>query len=197
MSTPRSQQVEREIGERLRAGDLEGATTLAVKGFGPQILVYLRSVLRDDNATHDVFSRFCEKLWRSVAEFRGECTFETWAYRLAWYASKEHKRNLARRREVPLETGAVSQIAQEVWSRTNTIFKTETRDRWAQLKDGLDHTERSLLLLRVERKLSWRDVALVMAEEGDEMGEAAWRKRFERLREKLHRLAREQGLRGT
>jgi RNA polymerase sigma-70 factor, ECF subfamily len=187
--------LEEEIGELLRAEDWEGATTLAVKQLGPRIVVYLRSVLRDDELTHETFSRFCEKLWRGIRDFRGESSFETWAYRVAWYASKEQRRILVRRREVRLATDAVSQIVQEVWSRTSPAFKTETKDRWAKLKESLADDERSLLLLRVDRALSWREIAAIMAEEGEPMAEAAWRKRFERLREKIHKLAKEQGLR--
>jgi RNA polymerase sigma-70 factor (ECF subfamily) len=47
----------------------------------------------------------------------------------------------------------------------------------------------------VERELSWKEVAQIMSEGGEKMPESALRKRFERLRAKLRKLAKEQGLR--
>jgi RNA polymerase sigma-70 factor (ECF subfamily) len=50
-------------------------------------------------------------------------------------------------------------------------------------------------VLRVDRELSWREVAVALGEEADdEACCAALRKRFERLKEKLAGFARERGL---
>jgi RNA polymerase sigma-70 factor, ECF subfamily len=188
-------EIDREIDRALAAGDQRGAVTLALKGYGQRILLYLRSVLHDGDLADEAFSRFSEKLWRSIGEFRGECTFATWAYRLAWYAAKEIERGLARRRETALVPEHVSRLVQEVRETTAVFLRTGTRDRWAAIRDSLDPTERSLILLRIDRRLAWKDVAAIMTERGTPSGEAALRKRFERLREKLRRLFEEQGLR--
>jgi len=98
-------EVDRDIVRTLATGDRAGAATLALKGHAQPILLYLRSVLHDGDLADEAFSRFSEKLWRSIGEFRGECTFSTWAYRLAWYTTLEIKRGLARRRETALAPG--------------------------------------------------------------------------------------------
>ena len=54
----------------------------------------------------------------------------------------------------------------------------------AKLREGLAREERSLLLLRVERCLPWRDIAAVMSDDRTAASEAALCKRFERLRAK-------------
>jgi RNA polymerase sigma-70 factor, ECF subfamily len=190
-----SERLERDVKTRLEAGDHDGAATVALRGYGPQILVYLRGVLRDDDLAHDVFSRFSEKLWRSMSQFRGESAFGTWAYRIAWYAAKEYKRSQARRREDRLATDAVSKIVQEVQTSASLLYKTEARNQWTEIKESLSPAERSLLLLRVEKALPWKEVAQIMAEDGEPMAEAALRKRLERLSEKLRALAKERGLR--
>jgi RNA polymerase sigma-70 factor (ECF subfamily) len=164
-------------------------------GYGRDILLYLRGVLRDPDLTDDAFSRFSEKLWLSMEDFRGESSFAAWAYRLAWYSTKELKRGLARRRERRLADEELSQVAAEVRETTAAWLRTAAKDRWAELREKLDDEERSLLLLRIERKMSWKQIATVMAEDGAPAAEAALRKRFERLRTKLHLLFKEHGLR--
>ena len=72
----------------------------------------------------------------------------------------------------------------------------------ASLREKLTPEEQTLLILRVDRQMSWRDIATVMHDE--EAGEpdeaelkrnaAALRKRFERVKNNLRELAREQGL---
>jgi RNA polymerase sigma-70 factor (ECF subfamily) len=189
-----SREVEARIAELLEAGDFAGASEAALRAYGPGILVWLRSALRDDDLAGDVFSRFAEKLWKSAADFRGESSFATWTYRLAWFAVKEHQRAEGRRREERLTTSAVSKIVEQVKESTFNGMRTDARDRWAKIKEGLDPFERALLLLRVEQQLPWKDVARILSDEGEAMTEGALRKRFERLRTKLHELAREAGL---
>src|SRR5262249_29552253 len=139
--------------------------------------------------------RFSEKLWRSVGEFRGEATFATWAYRIAWSTSLEVKRTLARRHVLPLASEHVERVVREVRRTTEVFLRTAVKDRWSEIRDTLDPEERSLILLRVERRLPWKEVAAIMTERGA-AAEATLRKRFERLRVKLRRLFDEHGLTG-
>jgi RNA polymerase sigma-70 factor (ECF subfamily) len=190
-----SEAIEREIGALLATEDFAGAATAALKGYGPPILVYLRSVIRDDDLGDDAFSLFCEKLWRSIRDFRGEASFGTWAYRIAWCSLKDVERTRARRRESRLGTDAVSRIVQEIRTTTAAWARTEARDKWSKIKDSLAPDERSLLLLRIEQRLPWKDVAAIMAVEGEPAAETALRKRLERLNHKLRELAKSEGLR--
>jgi RNA polymerase sigma-70 factor, ECF subfamily len=195
VTTPDPGALERDIAAALAAEDWARAATLALRGHGQDILLYLRGVLRDPALAQDAFSLFSEKLWRSIPQFRGETTFVAWAYRVAWYATLELKRGLARRRERPVLDGELAEVAALVRESTAVYLRTAAKDRWAELRDSLDREERSLLLLRIERKLPWKEVAAVMAEDGTPAAEAALRKRFERLRAKLRRLFKEHGLR--
>ena len=47
--------------------------------------------------------------------------------------------------------------------------------------------KRTLLVLRVDRRMPWRDIARVMADDGDDLERlsASLRKRFERVKERL------------
>jgi RNA polymerase sigma-70 factor (ECF subfamily) len=77
----------------LDAGDPPGAATVAVRGYDPQILGYLRAVLRDEDAAAEGFSRFAEGLWKGIGGFRGDASALTWAYRVAWGAVCELRRD--------------------------------------------------------------------------------------------------------
>jgi RNA polymerase sigma-70 factor (ECF subfamily) len=189
------QTVEARINEILDREDWPAAVTAILEAFGPELLRYLRGVLRDEEQARDVFSEASERLWTSLPAFRREASVRTWAYRLAWCAAADHRRRTARRREARLPTEEISKIVQEVCERTPPFLKTDAKAKLAEIRASLEPEERSLLLLRVESELSWRDVADVMSAGGARVDAATLRKRFERLRRKLHDLAKRNGLR--
>ncbi len=178
----------------LDAGDLSGAATEAMRGLGPQVLGYLTAVLRDEDDAHDVFSQFAEDLWRGLPGFRRECAVRTWAFRLAWHAAARYARDPYRKRHRPILTTEASKLAEEVRSTMSTYAPGGRADKLMKLRESLDAEEQTLLILRVDKSMPWEDVAEVMRSDGEAPSPAALRKRFERLKEKLGRLAREQGL---
>jgi RNA polymerase sigma-70 factor, ECF subfamily len=187
--------LEADIASRLDAGDHAGAATRAIRGYGPQILGYLASILRDDAAADDVFAAFCEDLWRGIPQFRGASLFRTWAYRIAWHAALAHLREPFRRRGQRLGTEEAGQLAAEVRTTTALHLRSEGKDALAAMREGLSHEDQALLHLRVDREMSWSEIADVLGEEnGERSNEAALRKRFERLKETLRREAARRGL---
>ncbi len=71
------------VQQLLSSGDLRGAATEAIRGFGPQVLQYLRAELRDEAEAREAFSQWAENLWRGLPSFRGESSFKTWSLWLA------------------------------------------------------------------------------------------------------------------
>jgi RNA polymerase sigma-70 factor (ECF subfamily) len=181
-------------GALLAGGDLHGAAEAVIRDYGPQILGYLVSVLRNDGDAADVFSQFTEDLWRGLPGFRGECPLRVWAYRLAWHAAARHLRDPYRARGRRLETTELSRVADEVRSSV-LLGRGEARRRGIdRLREKLAPDEQSLLVLRLDRGLSWREVATVLAQDGEDVDEAVLRKRFERLKDRLARMAHDEGL---
>lgn len=186
-----------DLDERVRqliaAGDLRGAATEAIRGHGPQVLQVLRAMLRDEAEARDAFSQFAENLWKGLGTFRGEASFKTWALRLACNAARNQRDEAWRRRGRRLATGEASALAEEV--RTRSVVRVE-RQRQAldRLRQSLSVEEQSLLVLRLDQGLSWSEVAEVLAEEGSPVEPAALMKRYERIKERLGKLARDQGL---
>ena len=185
---------EDRAGALLEAGDLAAAAEAVVRDYGPQILGYLTSVLRNESDAADVFSQFTEDLWRGLPGFRRECPLRVWAYKVAWHAAARHLRDPFRARGRRLETTELSRVADEVRSSV-MLGRAEARRRGIdRLREKLAPDEQTLLVLRLDRGLSWREVATVLAEDGTAVDEPALRKRFERLKDRLAAMARDEGL---
>jgi RNA polymerase sigma-70 factor (ECF subfamily) len=85
-----------------------------------------------------------------------------------------------------------------VRTETSEYLRSEARDRVAALRSSLSEDERTLLTLRIDRGLSFREITEVLGEtvgEGDAKAqEARLRKRFQLLKEKLRKLAVSAGI---
>jgi RNA polymerase sigma-70 factor (ECF subfamily) len=79
VSTPTSAELEPAITKLLEMGDFEEALAVFVKGYGPPLLGYLTTLLRDEAAAFDVFSECCERIWKGLPSFRRESSVKTWA----------------------------------------------------------------------------------------------------------------------
>jgi RNA polymerase sigma-70 factor (ECF subfamily) len=186
--------LEAAIAEPLAAGDLTRATTVALEKYGPQIHGYLVAVLRSQTAAEEAFALFAEDVWRGLPAFRAASSFRTWAYKLAWHAAMRHQRDPFARRARRLMTDEISALAGKISGAASLHARRELDDQVAQLRDALTADERTLLVLKVDRELPWREIAEVMSAPRRAVDEATLRKRFERLTEKLKRLAVERGL---
>jgi RNA polymerase sigma-70 factor, ECF subfamily len=195
--------LDREIKEACGRGDMEAAATIALRGYGPEILGFLMGVHRDETAAADSFAEFAEGLWRGLPSFGWESSFRTWAYaiarnvtRLAFRRAARHKR---RGRLVGLSS--LDRVAERVRTATLTFLRTEKRSKFDDLKESLSEEDRALLILRVDRGLGWKDLARVLSDGKEALDDvsmdrevARLRKRYQLAKERLHALARKNGL---
>ncbi len=187
--------LEVRIRQRLEQGHLAEAATEALKGYGAEIFGYLVVVLRDESAASDVFADFCEDLWKGIAGFRKQSSFRTWAYKVAWNAAQMFWRDPYRRRVRRLATNEYSMVAEQLRVTSLRRDPLAASDRLAKLRASLTPDEQTLLILRVDKGLSWKEIALVLAESEEAPPDVgALRKRFERLKERLVRMAEKEGL---
>jgi RNA polymerase sigma-70 factor (ECF subfamily) len=189
---PRHAELERRIHEHLARGQVGEAATATIQGYGPSILGFLCTLLPEDEA-RDVFSTFAENLWRGLEGFRGECTVRTWGYRLAWHAVSRYLRDPYRKRKERLATTMASRLAATV-SPDSGPGSGRRSERLGKIRELLEPEERTLLVLRIEKELEWNEIATVLSAEGLPVSAVALRKRFERMKQKLERLARREGL---
>jgi RNA polymerase sigma-70 factor (ECF subfamily) len=190
MRVPPRPDTEARIAGLLDAGDLKAAATRAIQEYGPEVLGYLFAIVRDGDLAADAFSRFAEDLWKGIGGFRRDSSFRCWAYRIAWNAACDELDDPYRRRGRRLMTSEVSGLVEAVRSGSAEFLKPQAREELDRLRASLEPEEQALLTLKVNRGLSWREVAQALSRPGRPLTEAAVRKRYERIKRKLTRRKR-------
>jgi RNA polymerase sigma-70 factor, ECF subfamily len=157
-------------------------------------------------------------VWTQLGDFRWEASLRSWLYAMARRLVLRHRvagyRRAARARPIELSP-EVAELAAKLRTSTLEILRSEVKTAFRALRLELSEEDQELLALRVDRDLSWRDIARIMGSDGpdgpdgldslDAPGEAgggagldqraaALRKRFERVRGRLRELASERGL---
>lgn len=186
--------VEREVRALCEAGDHARAATELLRGYGSELYAFLAALHRGD--ADDVFGDLSMDLWRGLPAFRWQSSVRTWAYTLARNAS--HRARKKQRREQPLDEH-VAELAAEIRTKTKTYLRTEVKNRFAALRAQLPIEDQELLILRVDRDLSWNDLARALSDEpldDDALAREAarLRKRFSTLKARLLELGRREGL---
>ncbi|HEX8789836.1 MAG TPA: sigma-70 family RNA polymerase sigma factor [Polyangiaceae bacterium] len=198
--------LESEVRSLCDARDWDAACTAILRGYGPEVFGFLVAVHRSEAAANDAFSDLAEAIWRSLPSFAWQSTARTWTYAIARNVSRTRKRDAARldRRAPRAGDSALEGVAAKVRTETAAILRTETKTRLQALRDELPQADRMLLVLRIDRGLSWNDLARVLHEgedEGAALDDAALvreaarlRKRFQIVKDKLREMAKKEGL---
>ena|SRR5512143_672676 len=185
--------VEGRVQALLHRGDVRTAAAEAIRGLGPDILRYLRAMLRDEADAADAFSLFAEGVWKGLGGFRGESSIRTWALRLAVHAAGKVRNEAWKRRVRRFATGEASAIADGVLT-TSRVRAEVYSDGLEKLRQSLSPQDQSLLVLRIDQRLSWTEVAEVLSGSGAPAAVNTLCKRFERIKRRLALMAKQEGL---
>jgi RNA polymerase sigma-70 factor (ECF subfamily) len=161
---------------------------------GAEIFGWMLATLSSDTDAADAFSLFSEDLWKSLARHQGRCSMRTWCYMLARCAVSRVLEARAGGRTVALSDAPISGVAAQVREVTLSYLRTDVKQRVRSLREQLDPDDQMLLVLRVDKDLGWRDIAIVMFGDGASDPDLArhaarLRKRFERVKTQLRELA--------
>lgn len=191
--------IEAEIARLRTEGQLKDVATLAIESYGSEVLSFLEMMLRDHADASDAFAQACEDLWKGLPGFEGRSSMKTWFYTLSRHAASRLRRSTHPGRRAALSD--ITDVADRVRSRTRPHLRTEIKHGFAAIRDALDDDDRMLLVLRVDRAMSWNDVARVMADESDQDTSestariaARLRKRFQSVKETIRERAIANGL---
>jgi len=184
------------------AGDHERAAALAIEHYGPELLGFLINLTRDSDVADELFGQFSESFWRSWQRFEWRCSVRTWAYKLVRRTATRQLKHDRQHKEVAVPLGSVLSLAVErVRTATMAYQRTNVKDRFQELRAQLPDDDQALLILRVDRDLSWLELAEIMLGAEHDPGadqlktEAArLRKRFQLAKARLRELVEEAGL---
>ncbi|MEZ4363857.1 MAG: sigma-70 family RNA polymerase sigma factor [Kofleriaceae bacterium] len=188
---------EQELLLAWQEGRFDDATTLALERYGPEVLGMLAARLRSDSDAAEAFSMFAVDLWRGLPGFAWRCSLRAWAHRIARNAG--HRWRTQARRELPLPSDALERVAARVKTTTLLYLRSEVKSEVRRLRDELSEEDQLVLVLRVDKGLEWRDIAMALAdadlEEPELTREAArLRKRLSLATARLRELAQARGL---
>lgn len=198
MGRTRNDADEQEVRRLVEDGELDKAVHAALKAYEPELRKWIKK-LAGAEATDDVFAIFCEDLWKGIEKFRWESSFQTWAYCLARNAAYRHLKS--RGREHMLGESMLFDLPHKEISQTQPWLRSEVRSGFTRLREQLTAEEQTMLVLRVEREMSWEEIARVASSDGPPLTTAeiqkkagAMRQHFKRLKARLRKLAAQQGL---
>lgn len=191
--------VESRIKAAFDEGDFSAAATCGLEGYGSELFGYLMAMLKNEENAWDVFSEFSEILWQNLPGFRWESSFRTWAYVVIRHLVLRQLKEPSR--EIPLSRSPeVDRIIEKARTETPLYLQTEVKDQIAELREQLSPDEQTLFILRLNRGMSWSEIARIMTvdenPDAEQLGKetATIRKRFQRAKTKLGELARQRGL---
>jgi RNA polymerase sigma-70 factor, ECF subfamily len=193
---------ETAIRAAVEARDFEHAATLTVERYGAELFAFLLSQTRDADAAGELFQHWSEQFWRSLGSYEGRCSVRTWAYKLARRAIHHHRRLEHKHAGARLtELSRLSIAVDRVRTATAIYKRTEVKDRFRELREQMPEEDQTLLILRIDRGLSWLELAEIMLGEENSPGQgqlkteaARLRKRFQIAKEKLRKMVEDAGL---
>ncbi len=187
--------IERDIRALCATAAYPEATTSALQLYGVELLSFLRALANNHDLAAEAFAELGEDVWKGLPRFRWESSLRSWLYSLARNALSQLRRDPRRRVDRNLPLSIAPEMAAVVRTVTLQIQRTEVKDEFRVLREQLDPEEHEILLLRLDRGLAWKDIARILGGTDNlESRAAGLRKRFERAKERLKKLAIEHGL---
>jgi RNA polymerase sigma-70 factor, ECF subfamily len=179
------------------------AATLLVKAYGADIRRFIASLAHDRMRRAEAFSLFLEDLWLGLPRFEWRCPARAWAHTLARNATYRHGKQEARlrRRHEPLSKDIAEALTAQAPAPLPPYLMSTVKARVRALRQRLPPDDQSLLSLRIDENLPWNQLARRSSGRAGGTGrpelhreEQRLRKRFERAKSRLTKLARDEGL---
>ena len=194
-----SEQSESQIRDAHASGDMARTAELALAAYGRELFGFLVATMGSESDASEVFSQLGEDLWRGLPNFEWRASARTWLYKLARNASAKYRRSPWQAAGRRAGESQISELVERVRTQTAVHLRTETKQSAARLREQLSVEEQEILVLRIDRKLSWEEVAAIMQDDAAEGADIAvavarYRKRFQLVKSKLKCLAEDAGL---
>jgi RNA polymerase sigma-70 factor, ECF subfamily len=190
-STATRERAELRIQSLVAGGDVGSAVTGVLRLYGPEVFGFVSALIEVPAFAREVYAKVGERLSLGLRTFTWRCDLRTWMYAMA-------RGELLAFREKYGSPVNVHSPAQKPPS-SSPFRQTALRGTISAVRRRLSPEDRELLILRVDRRLSWRSLAFSslgeMASEAELTAEEGrLREALKRLKWKLAQMAREHGI---
>lgn len=193
----RVQGLEGEVRVLAQAGRFREGAERLIEGYGVEVFGYLVNNLGSHHDASDAFQETCLDVLQGLERFEWRASARTWLYVLARNAAHRSRRSPNNRPNLG-SVEDLEHLTAIVRSVTSPYLRSEVKDAFAHIREALDPDDRTLLTLRVDRDMSWNELAMVLAPDEAETHlprvAARLRKRFQLVKEEVRRRAVEAGL---
>ncbi|MBL8954324.1 MAG: sigma-70 family RNA polymerase sigma factor [Myxococcaceae bacterium] len=168
-------------------GAFDACAAEALRLYGAEVEGYVRATVPARVDPDEVWAATCAAMVEGLPRFQWRSTLRTWLYQVARFTLRQLGDQARRVEGVPLsQVTRPSKLEARVSVKPSFLSET-VQAKLGELREGLDEEDRTLLYLRIERDLPWRDIAELLVEQGEDVDAraAALRKRFERVKQRL------------
>lgn len=183
----------------LDAQDFDEALTSILVEYGGEVYGYLLRRLGNRDAADDVYQQFSYRMLLTLPDYRRETCVRAWVYMKVRQEMKAFLQGSRRNHAEHMSAADLSRMSMLVERvRTRTAMRTETRMIARSLASELDPLDQDLIIFRVDKQLSWKDITHLINESSDEQyREGTLRQRYRRAKERLREMARAMDLRSA
>lgn len=156
------QMTDEQIISRVRGGETRMFGELVQRYQDPVFGMALRFVGGRGDA-EDVAQEVFLRVYRGLDGFKGDAKFSTWLYRITFNLCADW---LRRNRRTDRRAATIEEAAEIADGRVNLeegMLETEKRDKVRRALDSLDERYRSVVVLLYYQKMSYEQIAAVLA----------------------------------
>jgi len=154
---------------------------ISILPFSAIIIKICRAYTNSQEDFEDYYQEVCLQIWRSKDNFRAQCKWSTWVYRISLNVCltllKKSKRNR--------NTYFTSDVLPDVLMTENKAFENESLNQLYAAIRQLSEVDRALIILYLEAN-SYQEIADVLGTNANNIGV-----RVNRIKERLKKLCDE------
>src|SRR5579883_927560 len=166
-----------ELVETCRRGQAIGYRTLYEK-YGHCIYAFARRFLADEQHAEDVTQEVFVQVFRKLDGFRGDSKFSTWLFRVTVNSCKNKRRWVDRERRLDQRTYLErSRTGEPAAPPERELGQRELRDEIERALNALTEEQRSLILLKGVKNLSYEEIGDVLGQSENQVRGKLYRAR--------------------
>ena len=166
-----------DLIEMCRKGIAAGYRTLYDK-YGHRIYAFARRFLADDQHAEDVTQEVFVQVFRKLDGFRGDSKFSTWLFRVTVNSCKNKRRWVEREKRLDQRTYVErSRSGEPAAPPERELGQRELRDEIERALNALTDEQRSLILLKGVRNLSYEEIGCVLGQSENQIRGKLYRAR--------------------